>query len=407
MYPYIEKLFSRSRLKKKYHLGYMQRFFHFFSLQDKLPPLVHVAGTNGKGSVCFKIAHALSKAGYKTALYSSPHYSCVTERIQFNEKKISKDSLNLYLEKLFSSEKHLQIELSFFELMTLAFLLSLTEQKIDIAIVETGLGGRLDATNIIHPILTVITSIGFDHQEILGNSLEAIAKEKAGIIKKHTPLILGPSARQKEILFQAKKQEAETIFSPDPVVPFFEEENRLIARSALEKLSQLGFTTKLSDVKKSPKGRFEELFVNNREIVLDAAHNLSGFQSLLAALQHFYKNRKIYLLFTCTKDKKISQFLPFFKEIEKVYLFPFLHERMTPPQRVEKELQRLSIPCSAHTTLNRAVEAMFQLSNKKDLLVYTGSIYALDSVREGFLLHQKKIGELGLDIHSCLEISQY
>ena len=145
---------------------------------------IHVAGTNGKGSTCSFLASILQEAGYKTALYTSPHLVKFNERIKVNGNDISDQYLASLAKKIKKTAEQHKIELTFFEFTTALAFLYFARQKVDIVVVETGMGGRLDATNVLHPLLSVITNISFDHQKHLGDTLEKIAWEKAGIIKK-------------------------------------------------------------------------------------------------------------------------------------------------------------------------------------------------------------------------------
>ena len=158
----------------------------FQNPQDDLT-MIHVAGTNGKGSTCAQTANILKYAGYKVGLYTSPHLVRFNERIRVNGAPISDDEIASFIRKAKSSI--LEIESTFFEATTTMALDHFRNHKVDVAVIETGLGGRLDSTNVIHPVLTVMTPISMDHMDILGDTLGIIAKEKAGIIKDSIPLI--------------------------------------------------------------------------------------------------------------------------------------------------------------------------------------------------------------------------
>ena len=163
--------------KGTYDLDNMHELRKAFSFPDKAFNIVHVGGTNGKGSVSTKIAKALELEGYKVGVFSSPHLFSFRERVQVNSEFISQDSICLILEEIRSYLEENQLKASFFEVLFLLACLYFREQKVDVAILEVGLGGRLDATNIITPILSVITSVSYDHQNVLGNTLEEIAQE--------------------------------------------------------------------------------------------------------------------------------------------------------------------------------------------------------------------------------------
>ncbi|MEI6241855.1 MAG: Mur ligase family protein, partial [Chlamydiota bacterium] len=178
--------------KKIPSLDEMKRGLEFVGHPEKAFESIHVAGTNGKGSVCTKVAKALSLEGYRVGLYISPHISSYRERISINGLMISEEEVVKYLERIFQ----IPIEFSFFEISTLLAFMYFADQLVEFAVLETGLGGRYDATNVVDPIVSVITSIGWDHMHILGDTLEAIACEKGGIIKREVPLVLGPFANE-------------------------------------------------------------------------------------------------------------------------------------------------------------------------------------------------------------------
>ena len=163
---------------------------------------IHVTGTNGKGSVVYKIAKALEASGYKTGMYVSPHISSFRERITINGEMISEEDVVRNLQMINAIEPTLPTSLSFFECVTGMAFNYFKEKKVDVAVIEVGLGGRLDSTNIINPELSVITSIGLDHQGILGNTITDIAREKAGIIKDGKPVVVGPNCPHQQVNFK-------------------------------------------------------------------------------------------------------------------------------------------------------------------------------------------------------------
>jgi len=195
-------------------------------------PAIHIAGTNGKGSVSTKIAAAYQAMGLKTGLYTSPHISCFRERIRINGQMVTEEQVLEHLSTLFSiAEKH-EIKATFFELTTMLAFLFFSAEKVDIAVLETGLGGRLDATNIANPILSIITSISLEHTEILGNTIEAIAYEKAGIIKSGIPVLIGPRV-PKSVIEKVAIEMGSPLMQIEGVFPDYHAENCAIAKQAL------------------------------------------------------------------------------------------------------------------------------------------------------------------------------
>ncbi|MES2272840.1 MAG: Mur ligase family protein [Chlamydiota bacterium] len=283
---------------------------------------IHVAGTNGKGSVATKISAALQAQGHKTALYTSPHISSFRERIRIDGQMISEAAVQSILPEIFRAVALLGLEVAFFDLITALAFVYFSREKVDFAVVEVGLGGRLDATNVIHPILTVITSVDFDHMSILGNSLEEIAKEKGGIQKSGVPLIVGPEARS---FFPS------AITATRPKLSFYDFENQEIARTALIELQshmEIGSAAIESGLQLRPPCRFE--IIGN--VILDVAHNPHGFQRLGQALKFHFPGKKFpfYLAFSQEKDWRgcLDCIRPYASEVR---FLRTLHPRLVAP----------------------------------------------------------------------------
>lgn len=256
--------------------------------------IIHVAGTNGKGSVATKIAHGLTAAGYRTGLYTSPHLLNFEERIAIDGIAISK-------ERVHAEFKHDQSTL--FASTTLFALDYFNREKVDFAVIEVGIGGRKDPTNIVQPILSVITSISLDHTALLGNTLEEIARDKAGIIKPGIPVVVGPHANLAPIC-----ECATNLHSPlhlvGPVPGYFEQENCAIAKRALQLLQVPEYAIEIG-LKSRPPCRFEE----RRGVIFDVAHNPSGFARLLEALELHYPDKKWRFCIGMSQDKDMRHCL--------------------------------------------------------------------------------------------------
>ena len=201
----IEALFKRrSTHAPKHRFELLQAFYEKLGRPDLKYPSIHIAGTNGKGSVATKIAKSLELSGFRVGLYISPHIHCFRERISINGKCISEEAV-------LSGLADMKYDGHFFDIVTLLALSYFADENVEIAVIETGLGGGIDATNIIEPILTVITTLSLDHTQILGDSLDQIAAAKAGIIKPYVPLILGSAANHPIVIEEAAKKSAEVI----------------------------------------------------------------------------------------------------------------------------------------------------------------------------------------------------
>jgi len=375
----IKHLFSLSRglLGKSDLMAPKALAAHLGNPQDCYPT-IHIAGTNGKGSVACKVAEALILAGYRVGLYTSPHLITYRERIMVNREMISQEEVVEGLEKLFKWTKELQMQPSFFELTTHLAFRYFAEKKVDIAVIETGVGGRLDATNIIKPLLSVITTIGFDHEEALGRTLNAIAAEKGGVIKEKTPVVLGPNAN-----LPILKSIAQLHKAPIHLVKQKEDENQDIALKVLKLLSTrfiISAKAMLEGIQKQPRCRFEIL---EDRIVLDVAHNRSAFERLFQRIKKRFPNRPIYLLFSFSKDKDLDSLTGLFKEnVEQIGLLSFAHVRLRDPHEIGHKLKEGGYPSwSIFDAAETALTTLLDRSEKHNgIVLVAGSFYMMEEV---------------------------
>lgn len=277
---------------------------------DKNYQTIHVAGTNGKGSVSIKIASALAAEGYKVGLYTSPHLSSIRERFKINGKMISKADFTAVMESIFALSREQEIAATFFETLTAAAFVYFSNQHVDFAVIETGLGGRLDATNVITPCLSVITSIEFDHCEILGQTIEEIAREKAGIIKPKVPVVIGPGVPF-NIIKEVAEAQSSPVFQVIETDPFFETQNCLIALQALDVLKRECILSDASIQKgltvKQPC-RFE-VVGDSPTLILDVAHNPDGLKACFSEVKRRYPSQNIHVVFGISTNKDVSECL--------------------------------------------------------------------------------------------------
>jgi folylpolyglutamate synthase/dihydrofolate synthase len=255
---------------------------------------IHVAGTNGKGSVCHKIAAALQAEGFKVGLYTSPHLNSFCERIRVDGQMIPEEAVLRLLPPIMDLG-----EGSFFDYTTALAFTYFAEQKAQIAAIETGIGGRFDSTNVITPILSIITSVDYDHMHLLGNTLQEIVHEKAGIIKPGVPYLLGP---------QVPFLEGER--APSSQTGFYDEENSLIAKKALEMLN-ISKTSIESGIATRPPCRFE---VVHEKFLLDVAHNPDGIVKLIQALHLHFPRKKLHFFVNFSVDKDAASCLRLLSE---------------------------------------------------------------------------------------------
>ncbi len=342
-------------------------------------PMVHVAGTNGKGSCVKKLFRTLTLSGYKCASFTSPHIATFRERIQINGEKISKELTAIYAEEIFAlAEKHGQ-EVTFFEVITLMALKYFADQKVDVAIIEVGLGGRLDATNCIMPILSIITSISFDHVHILGDTLEKIAAEKAGIIKKEVPILVGPNADQKIIEKIALENDAPLIKVQPSGFKSYDEENQAIAKKAIQFLRK-DFQILDQNIEKALKEklpcRFEKITFLDHNLILDMSHNEDGLSRLFMQLDYEYPNRKIVIFTSMAFNHNYHKNLELIMGASKeVFIIDIDHPRLASAQDLLDVVGDIGAICKVPDIAQKINEQA-----QDAVIVFTGSIFIMGDV---------------------------
>lgn len=364
----------------KLGLSNMHSLSHFFNHPEKSFKTVHIAGTNGKGSTATKIAKSLEAKGLKVGLFTSPHISSFRERIQINGKKILEDDVLNIMQELFQAVESLAIPATFFELTTMLCLLFFRKKKVDFAVVETGLGGRLDATNIITPEISVITSISFDHMEILGTTLEKIAWEKAGIIKEKVPVVIGPWVPKGVIEKEAQKKKS-TVVHVEGEFQNFDEENSAIARKALE-IMGISEREILLGIRHRPPCRLE-LFDSERPIILDVAHNPDGFRKLFRSLRCVFRKQPFHVILGLSKSKDIEECLRIIvQEAKMVYCIEAKSARAICSSELSDRLKQMTgkfYPC--FSSIEQAIIAANAQREKNPLLI-TGSFFIMAEARQ-------------------------
>ena len=342
---------------------------------------IHVAGTNGKGSVSMKIAKALDYCGYRVGLYTSPHIHSLRERICINSEIISEEDVICGAEKLFQVCQKLELSLSFFEFMTFLAFEFFCEKRVDIAVIETGLGGRLDATNILCPILTVITSISKEHMQLLGQNLEKIAFEKAGILKPKVPVVLGPRARFQSIYNHACALHC-PVYYVSKVFHFFDEENSEIAKSALEQLkTDFILTQKAIDqaLILRPSCRFEVC----GEVIFDVAHNPEAIFYLLQALHYFFPKKRLRFVVGFSKNKDYESCLELIAPVATHIHLVQGSCRLVSASELSFALK--DAPSSfytCHQSIEEGVKAAFSFAfQANELTVVCGSFYIMQEAK--------------------------
>lgn len=369
---------------------------------------IHIAGTNGKGSVTHMIAAGLIASGFKVGIYTSPHYKDFRERIKINRDYISKKYITRFINQ--HREKIEQIEPSFFELTFAMAVDYFAFEKVDYVVVETGLGGRLDSTNVVHPILSVITNISWDHMDMLGDTLEKIAAEKAGIIKYKVPILIGRRQKETHTIFSEKAKELKSDltyaednykiissdqeveinrtkrFAPDQLGPY-QLENYRTAYAALQLLVNSGI--QISD--ESIKFAFENVATHtgfigrwqwkksDRRLLMDSAHNLDGIKYLMDWIKtQEYLNLHVVCGFV--KDKSLDAILSIMLKNARYYFTQAKIPRALPSKELQMLAQKFELKGKAYTSVSRALSSAQRKSDKDDLIIVCGSIFVVAEV---------------------------
>lgn len=322
---------------------------------------IHVAGTNGKGSVSLKIASCFPDL--KVGLFTSPHLFSFCERISISGKPIPETVAREGLETLLK----LDSDACFFELTTLLALNYFRQEGVDLAVIETGIGGMYDPTNIISPIVSVITSISYDHTAVLGTTLHKIAAQKAGIIKPYTPIVLGPKARFPVILGRALELKAPIVQTPSIDYPFYDLENQATAKAALE-ATKLPYDPK--GLQYRPSCRFEI----QGNAILDVAHNMDGIERLIQAIEFHFPGQAWDCVVGLCEDKDIHQILKrLSQKADHLYLITPKTSRAASQEALGEILRKMNY--------HSFTLGMPETLPKEKLIVFCGSFYIMQEAR--------------------------
>lgn len=366
----------------------------FGNPQDKIK-CIHIGGTNGKGSTSNMLASVLQEAGYKIGLYNSPHLIDFTERIKVNGKNCDKKFVFDFIQKL----KHLpeNIRPSFFEFTTIMAFEYFYQQKIDFAIIEVGLGGRLDSTNIITPLVSAITNVQLDHQNILGNTIEEIAFEKAGIIKNNIPVVLGDDNKTVKNIIRAKSENEKaplidaTLIQSDlksDLEGNYQAKNIKVVLALIEELKKSGVTTSEENIEKGLLnvhqntgfiGRWFQ-FSENPLTICDTAHNQAGLEYVFQQLESIDKRKHIILGFV--NDKKIDEVMALLPENSRFYFAkPAIH-RGRDPKDYEDLLLGAKINYKIFDSVQGAYLSAKQECTEEEMIFVGGSNFVVGEFLE-------------------------
>ena len=354
---------------------------------------IHVAGTNGKGSTSHMLASILQEAGYKVGLYTSPHLKDFRERIKINGIEISEDFVCDFINqnKVFFESN----DISFFEMSVGLAFAYFAKEKVDIAIIEVGMGGRLDATNIITPLVSVITNIGLDHTQFLGNTLEAVASEKAGIIKSAIPVVIGQYTPETKAVFLAKAKEtnSEIYFAsdlineiyPSDLVGDYQVHNKKTVLQTIAvlnnqkefKIAQENITSGLLQVVKNTglQGRWQQLG-NSPKIICDTAHNKDGLEIVLNQVQNEIFDT-LHIVLGVVNDKDLDEILPLFPK-KAIYYFckPNIPRRLDTSILSEKA-KKHGLNGSCYSSVTEAYNHAKNTATESDFIYIGGSTFVV------------------------------
>ncbi|CAI8319903.1 MAG: Dihydrofolate synthase/folylpolyglutamate synthase [Flavobacterium sp. SCGC AAA160-P02] len=353
---------------------------------------IHVGGTNGKGSTSHLISSILQEAGYKVGLYTSPHLKSFTERIRINGEEISQNEV---MDFIAQNQHFLENQgLSFFEMTVGMAFAYFAKEKVEIAVIEVGLGGRLDSTNIIDPEVSVITNIGYDHQQFLGETLPEIAFEKAGIIKKNTPVVIGERQEELVSIFsnQAKKMNAKIVFASDNVCDMktdllgaYQAHNVNTAIHTIHALEN--FVVSEEDVKRGLlhctnnthlKGRWQ-LLQECPKVICDTAHNKEGLQYVMDQLATETFN-KLHIVLGVVNDKKLGEILHYFPQQARYYFCKPNIPRGLNAIELQNKATHFHLYGNTYNSVKEAYKKAISEAQKDDVVFVGGSTFVVAEV---------------------------
>ncbi|MBW2095178.1 MAG: bifunctional folylpolyglutamate synthase/dihydrofolate synthase [Deltaproteobacteria bacterium] len=404
----VKYLYSLQKFGIKFGLSKTSNLLNAFGNPHERQNYVHIAGTNGKGSVAAFLASILREAGFRIGVYTSPHLLRFTERFRINGREMSRETAAQLINELRGVVVQEEPP-TFFEATTAMALVYFAREKTDLAIMEVGMGGRLDATNIIRPLVSVITNISLEHQDFLGTSIKEIAGEKAGIIKEGVDLVTG--ARKPRVVKEFRRlcQEKKAPFwrigeqvryrlTPSGLHYYglarrmkgirlglkghFQARNAALALAAGELLERKGFPVSREQVRMGLRnvdwpGRMQ-VISTNPEILLDGAHNPGAARALASALQEEYRGRRVIMVIGVMDDKDIREILKWIVPLGDhiIYTRPQYY-RAAAPERLMAEAASFEVPGEIVPALFPALDRARALAHPSDVIVVCGSLFTV------------------------------
>jgi dihydrofolate synthase / folylpolyglutamate synthase len=440
LYSFVDYSLTHSNRysPENFDLERMRVFVHHLGNPQSRYPIIHIAGTKGKGSVASMCASSLQAAGYRTGLYTSPHLEDYPERIQINGQPIPRQTLIDLVDEL-RPFLDAGTELTTFEITTALAMLYFARQDVEAAVFEVGLGGRLDATNVVIPRVSVITSLSYDHTAFLGNSLAEIAGEKGGIIKPGVPVVLAPQKEEARLVIERICQERgsplfevgrDLLFSPHahslvgqsllvwlpqeqervgqylehktgsndwtpvvlniPLLGYHQVENAATAYAALLAIQKSGLEISAEDISQGFAnvhwpGRFE-ILQQQPPVLVDSAHNRDSALKLRLALDDYFPGIPIVMIFGASEDKDIEgMFAELMPRVRQVIATRSYHPRSLAPEKIVELAHRYGRPAKLVAEIEEALKEAIRQAEGDALVLATGSLFVAAGVRETWL----------------------
>ena len=428
----VQKLYKLSDVGRRVTLVGIKKLLSILDNPHDNIKFLHVAGTNGKGSACAMLSTSLSHMGYKVGLYTSPHLISLRERIRINGEAISEfDLTNIFME-LWPIVKKLYAQkyrITFYELLTVIAIFYFYKKKCDFVILETGLGGRLDATNVVTPEASIITNIAFDHQHILGDTLKEISFEKSGIIKRNKPVFIGIvkddifkiisqialahespiyKVERKGLLFEVDNEKFVISIQINiddelkkfsiPICCCVNDDNIYLVFKVLKFLSKkhnFDFATSLNNLSNTKwPGRLQKMQDGR---IIDGAHNIDGLISLVKIIERLYPNKKFDIIYGCIMDKNHIEQISIIQKITKRFMFiPVLRNNFIPCDdetiiSLQKSLKKIDVLNMIPNKVYKCCKIAVSESDPNNTII-TGSLYLVGDVLEKY--YQKSFFEI-------------
>ena len=420
-----EQIPGISYVQPGYSLKHVEELLNRMGNPQLAARTIHIAGTKGKGSVSAMIAQVLSSSGYKTGLYTSPHFHTLRERISIDGSLISEAEfaaamaeIKPFIESMRKDTAFRQ--LTYFEALTALAFAYFRKKQVDFQVLEVGLGGRLDATNVARPIICIITPISLDHTQILGNSLEEIAREKAGIIKPGCWVVLSPQPEEAASVISdiCREKKAKVVqagkditwhkiggdLSPQslviegrrnnyqvsiPLSGDFQLENAASAVAALEVLGSAGFGISTADIARGLAqvkwpGRFH-ILQEYPTVLVDGAHNVASIKRLVDNIKGYFAHKRIFLVFGTSCDKDIPGIINKLVPLSpQVIVTRTAHSRAAPLSTLVAEFSKQGIELETTETVTEAISRALSLADRTDLICVTGSLFVVAEALDYF-----------------------